>query len=346
MIRPLSDTSAVPAACAATRRAWRPLAALAGVALAALAFTQPARAASDYPNRPIGMVVGFAAGGPTDVIARVLAQDMSATLGQSVVVENKTGANSLIATKEVKAADPDGYTVLFASLSHNVNALLMKTRAGYDPLKDFVPVSNAATLPLVAVTAWNSPYHSLAELLKAARSGPGVVSFGSAGNGGSGHLAAELLGTLAHVKMTHVPFRGNGPALTEVMAGRVSFTFYPIIGIADYVNQKRLRVLAVGTSQRLPEFPDAPTMAESGFPGFEQTAPWVGLLAPAKTPPDVVAKLHDAMVAALAKPAVKERLRSLGAIPVGDSPAQFTAYLKQDQQRWERVIKAAAITME
>ncbi|MGO4304095.1 Bug family tripartite tricarboxylate transporter substrate binding protein [Cupriavidus sp. RAF12] len=325
--------------------AWQRMAATL-VAVGALFGTAPAGAAGTYPSKPIRMVVGFAAGGPTDVIARVLAQDMSVTLGQSVLVDNKTGANSLIATKEVKAADADGYTVLFASLSHNVNALLMKERAGYDPLKDFVPVSNAAMLPLVAVTAANSPYQTLPELIKAAKTGDGVVSFGSAGNGGSGHLAAELLGTTAKVHMTHVPFRGNGPALTEVMAGRVSFTFYPIIGIADYVNQKRLRVLAVGTAKRLPEFPDAPTMAESGFPGFEETAPWVGLLAPAGTPREAVDKLHDAMVKALAKPAVKERLRSLGAIPVGDTPAQFAAYLKQDQQRWQRVIQSAGIKAE
>lgn len=315
------------------------------LAVGAMLGAAPTGAAA-YPSKPIRMVVGFAAGGPTDVIARVLAQDMSATLGQSILVDNKTGANSLIATKEVKAADADGYTVLFASLSHNVNALLMKDRAGYDPLKDFVPVSNAATLPLVAVTAANSPYHTLPELIKAAKAGDGAVSFGSAGNGGSGHLAAELLGTMAKVHMTHVPFRGNSPALTEVMAGRVSFTFYPIIGIADYVNQKRLRVLAVGTAKRLPEFPDTPTMAESGFPGFEETAPWVGLLAPAGTPKEAVDKLHDAMVKALAKPAVKERLRSLGAIPVGDTPAQFAAYLKQDQQRWQRVIQSAGIKAE
>lgn len=312
---------------------------------AALTLTH-ATAAPAYPTKPIRLVVGFAAGGPTDVIARVLAQDMSLTLGQSILVDNKTGANSLIATKEVKGADPDGYTLLFASLSHNVNALLLKDRAGYDPLKDFTPVSNGATLPLVAVTAYNSPYQTLPDLIRAARAGEGAVSFGSAGNGGSGHLAAEMLGTMAKVRMTHVPFRGNGPALTEVMAGRVSFTFYPIVGIADYVNQKRLRVLGVGTARRLPDFPDTPTMAESGFPGFEETAPWVGLLAPAKTPPEIVNKLHDAMVQALAKPAVKERLRSLGAIPVGDTPAQFAQYLRQDQQRWERVIRTAGITAE
>ncbi len=327
------------------RKAWQRIATTL-LAIGALLGTAHAGTTAAYPSKPIRMVVGFAAGGPTDVIARVLAQDMSATLGVSVLVDNKTGANSLIATKEVKAADADGYTVLFASLSHNVNALLLKERAGYDPLKDFAPISNAAMLPLVAVTAANSPYHTLPDLIKAARTGEGVVSFGSAGNGGSGHLAAELLGTMAKVQMTHVPFRGNGPALTEVMAGRVSFTFYPIIGIAEYVNQKRLRVLAVGTSKRLPEFPDAPTMAESGFPGFDETAPWVGLLAPAGTPREAIDKLHDAMVKALAKPAVKERLRSLGAIPVGDTPAQFATYLKQDQQRWQRVIQSAGIKAE
>ena len=310
---------------------------LSGVALA------PAFAADPFPSKPIRLLVGFAAGGPTDVIARVLARDMSISLGQSIFVDNKAGASSMIATREVKSAAPDGYTLLFSSLGLNVNPILLGEQAGYNPKTDFTPISNAATLPLVAVSAFDAPIKTMPELLKLARTKPDAVSFASSGSGGSGHLAGELLATLAKAKMLHVPYKGNGPALLEVIGGRVDFMFYPVIGIAENVAVKRLNVLAVGTAKRLPQFPDTPTMAEVGFPGFEETAPWVGLLAPAKTPAAIVNRLNDAMLKALAKPDVRAQLEKLGAVIVGDSPAAFTAYLKRDYDRWENVIRTAAI---
>ena len=315
------------------------------IAAAALAVTaaSPAFASDEFPNKPMRLLVGFAAGGPTDVIARVLAKEMTVTLGHAVVVENKAGASSMIATREVKNATPDGYTLLFSSLGLNVNPILLGEQAGFNPKTDFTPISNAATLPLVAVSAFDAPIKTMPELLKKARSKPEAASFGSSGNGGSGHLAGELLATLAKAKMLHVPYKGNGPALLEVMAGRVDFMFYPVIGIAENVAAKRIQVLAVGTVKRLSQFPDAPTMAEAGFPGFEETAPWVGLLAPAKTPVAIVNRLNDAMLKALAKPDVRAQLEKLGAVIIGDSPAQFTAYLKRDYDRWENVIKSAAI---
>ena len=315
---------------------------IAAASLAAMAAA-PALAADTYPNKPIRLLVGFAAGGPTDVIARVLARDMSVTLGQTIIVDNKAGASSMIATREVKNAAPDGYTLLFSSLGLNVNPILLGEQAGYNPKTDFTPISNAATLPLVAVAAYDASVKTMPELLKKARAKSEAVSFASSGNGGSGHLAGELLATLAKAKMLHVPYKGNGPALLEVMAGRVDYMFYPVIGIADNVASKRVSILAVGTAKRMPQFPDAPTMSEVGFPGFEETAPWVGLLGPAKTPAPVVALLHDAMVKALAKPDVRAQLEKLGAVIVGDTPAAFTAYLKRDYDRWENVIKSAAI---
>ena len=318
---------------------------IAAAALAATAFV-PASAADNFPAKPIRLVVGFAAGGPTDVIARVLAKDMSTTLGQSVYVENKAGASSMIATREVKNAAPDGYTLLFSSLGLNVNPILLGEQAGFNPKTDFAPISNAATLPLVVVSAYDAPIRTMPELLKKARTKPGAVSFASSGSGGSGHLAGELLATLAKAKMLHVPYKGNGPALLEVMAGRVDYMFYPVIGIAENVTAKRINILAAGTAKRLSQFPDVPTMSEVGFPGFEETAPWVGMLAPAKTPPAVVNRLNDAMVKALAKPDVKAQLENLGAVIVGDSPSAFSAYLKRDYDRWENVIKAAGIKPE
>lgn len=305
-----------------------------------------AQAADEFPSRPIHLVVGFAAGGPTDVIARIIAREMTESMGQSVIVDNKAGANAMIASREVLHARPDGYTIHVASLSYNVNPILQPEKAGYDPMSDFAPVSLVATLPMVAVTAYDSPLNSLQDLLKMARAKPKSVSFASPGIGGSGHLAGELLGTLAKVEMLNVPFRGNAPALQEVMAGRVSFMFYPIIGIADYVASKQIKILAVGTAQRLAQFPDTPTMSESGFPGFEETAAWIGFLAPAKTPAAVVTRLNDEILKALAKPQASESLKNLGAIIIGNSPSEFSSYLKKDHDRWARVIKASGIKME
>lgn len=310
------------------------------------AVTLPAKAADNYPSRPIRLVVGFSAGGPTDVIARVVAKDMSVTLGQSIYVENKPGASSMIATREIKNAAPDGYNLLFASLGLNVNPILLGAAAGYNPKTDFAPISNAAILPMVAVTSYNSPYKNMNELVAKIKSAPEAVTFGSSGNGGSGHLAAEMMGTLVKQKMLHVPFKGNGPALVEVMAGRVDFMFFPIVGIADSVEAKKIRLLAVGTPKRMAQFPDVPTMSEAGLAGVENTAPWVGMLAPAKTPPAIVNKLNDAMVKALAKPEVKAQLEKLGANVVGDSPEKFAEYLKKDYERYEAVIKAAGVKAE
>jgi tripartite-type tricarboxylate transporter receptor subunit TctC len=311
------------------------------------ALISGAASAQSYPNKPVKMMLGFAPGGPTDVIARVVAQDMTTALGQAVVVENKTGANSLIATQEVKRAAPDGYTLLATTLAHNVNPILMADKNPYDPIKDFAPVALVAVLPLVVVAKPDSPFSSLQDIVKAAKAKPGEVTYGSAGNGGSAHLAAALLETRSGTRMTHVPFRGNAPALTEVMAGRVSFMFYPMVGIADQVAQKRLKVLAITTPKRHPDFPDAPTTAEAGFPGFDDYTPGVGVVAPAGTPAPVIAKLNEAIRVSLAKPETRERLRSLGATTEGgSSPAQFESYLKMDRDRWARVIKAAGVKAE
>jgi tripartite-type tricarboxylate transporter receptor subunit TctC len=311
------------------------------------ALAGAAASAQDYPAKPLRLVVGFAAGGPTDVIARVIAQDMAMALGQGVVVENKTGANALIATQEVKRAAPDGYTILMTTLSHNVNAILLADRKPYDPIKDFAPVSLVSFLPLVMVTRADAPFSSVQDVVQAAKAKPGEVSYASAGNGGSAHLAAALVETLSGTRMTHVPFRGNAPALTEVMAGRVSFMFYPMVGIADQVAQKRLKALAVSTENRHPDYPAVLTMAESGFPGFEQYTQGLGVVAPANTPAPVIDKLNAAIRASLAKPETKEKLKGLGAITQGgSSPAEFRAWLQTDAERWARVIKAAGVTAE
>jgi tripartite-type tricarboxylate transporter receptor subunit TctC len=308
------------------------------------ALAGAAASAQDYPAKPVKLVVGFAAGGPTDVIARVIAQDMAMSLGQGVVVENKTGANALIATQEVKRAAPDGYTILMTTLSHNVNAILLADKKPYDPIRDFAPISLVSFLPLVMVTRADAPFDSVQDVVQAAKAKPGEVSYASAGNGGSAHLAAALVETLSGTRMTHVPFRGNAPALTEVMAGRVSFMFYPMVGIAEQVAQKRLKALAVSTEARHADYPDIPTMAESGFPGFEQYTQGLGLVAPANTPQPIVRRLNEAIRASLAKAETKSKLKGLGAITEGgSSPAEFRAWLQTDAERWARVIKAAGV---
>ncbi len=300
--------------------------------------------AQEFPTRPIRFVVGYAAGGPTDVIARIVAQDVTSTLGQSVIVENKAGANGNIGTEFVARSPADGYTLIVNTLSHNVNPLLAPVK--YDPVKDFAPVTLAAALPQVVVVGYDSPIHTMADLVARAKSSPGAVTFGSAGNGGSAHLTAALLEQRSGTKMTHVPFRGNAPALTEVVAGRVDFMFYPMIGVADLVNQKRVKVIGVTTANRHPDYPNVPTMAESGFPGFDQYVGPVGFMAPAGTPQPVIDKLAQAIRSSLQKPATVDRLRQLGAVVVASSPTEYRDWLKGDAERWAQLVKAANVKAE
>ena len=319
----------------------------AGLALlAALAARAPPAMAQDFPAKPIRFVVGYAAGGPTDVIARLVAQEVQATLGQTVVVENKSGANGNIATEDVARAPADGYTLIVNTLSHNVNALLGAGKVKYDAATSFAPVSLAVVLPQVLVVGPDSPYVTVADLMKAAKAKPGTVSYGSAGNGGSAHLAAALLEVRGGAKMNHIPFRGNAPALTEVMAGRVDYMFYPMIGVADRVTARQLKVIGVTTKKRHADFPAVPTMAEAGFPGFEDYVGPVGFLAPAGTPAPVLAKLSAAIRTALAKPAIQDKLSGLGAVVVGSTPDEYREWLKKDYERWAQLIKDAGVRGE
>ena len=316
------------------------IAALAWLALCGTAVAQT------YPARPVKIVVGFAAGGPTDVIARILAADMSAAVGQSFIVENRPGANAIIATEAVAHSAPDGYTTLFSSLSLLVNPILPGTQAKYDPFKDFAPVSNVAALPMVVVTAPGAPFNSMKELVDLAKAKPGELSYGTSGIAGSSHLAGAMLENMTGTRMINVPFKGNGPALAEVMAGRVTFMFYPIIGIAGQIAGGKLKAIAVGTAAPDPDFPSVPTMTQAGYAGLEVTAPWVGMLVPAGTPAPVVSRLADEIRRSLAKPDIRAKMKEQGAVIVGDTPAEFAAFLKKDQERWAQVIKASGVKAE
>jgi tripartite-type tricarboxylate transporter receptor subunit TctC len=302
--------------------------------------------AQDYPAKPVKFVVGFGAGGPTDVIARIVAQDLTAQMGQAFLVENRPGANAIIATDFVARSAPDGYTMLFSSLSLLVNSLLPGSKVSYDPFKDFAPVSNAAVLPMVVVTSPETKLATMQELIARAKAKPGELSYGTSGHAGSTHLAGAMLENFTGTQMINVPFKGNGPALAEVMAGRVTFMFYPAVGIADQVAQKRLKVLAVGTAQPWADFPGVPTLEEMGLRGFDATAPWVGLLAPAATPPAIVNRVSAEMRKSLARPETQARMKQLGAITIADSPAEFAAFLKKDHERWAQVIKTSGVKAE
>ena len=296
-----------------------------------------------YPAKPIKFVIGFAAGGPTDVIARVVAADMTQTLGQSVVVENRPGANAIVATEFVARAAPDGYTLLFSSLSLLVNHALVDSKVAYDPFKDFAPIGNAANLPMVIVTSPQTPFGTMQEMLSLAKAKKGELSYGTSGHAGSSHLAGAMLENATGTQMINVPFKGNGPALLEVMSGRVSFMFYPAVGIAEQVAAKRLKVLAIGTAAPHPDFPGVPTLTSLGMKELEATAPWVGLLAPAGTPAPIVNRLAEDLRKSLAKAETRERMRQLGAVIVGDTPGEFAAFLKKDYERWTQVIKASGV---
>lgn len=306
----------------------------------------PAMAQPDYPSRPIRLVVGYSAGGPTDVLARVLGQEMANRLGQPLVVENKAGANGNIATEFVRHAAPDGYTLLMNTISHNVNPLLQPELVKYDPIADFTPVAQVAVLPQMIVVAGNSPFKTLEDLVKKAQEAPQRVSYGSAGVGGSAHLAAALLEQRSKTRMNHIPFKGNGPALTEVMAGRVDFMFFPMIGAGDFVATGKLRILAVTTARRHPDYPTIPTTSEVGLPGFEDYAQPIGFIAPAGLPPAIADKLDAVVVAALAAPATQARLKALGAEVVHRGPTQYREWLTQDRKRWADLIRSANIKAE
>jgi tripartite-type tricarboxylate transporter receptor subunit TctC len=227
-----------------------------------------------------------------------------------------------------------------------VNAILMADKKPYDPVQDFTTISLVSFLPMVMVTKGDGPFNSVQDVVNAAKAKPGEISYASAGTGGSAHLAGALLATLTHTQMTHVPFRGNAPALTEVMAGRVSFMFYPMIGIAEQVQQKRLKALAVTTEKPHPDYPGVPTTAQAGLPGFEEYTQGLGIVGPAGIPQPVVMKLNAAVRASLAKPETEQRLKQLGAIVHASSPEEFRTWLGEDRSRWERVIKAAGVKGE
>ena len=301
--------------------------------------------AQNYPNRPVRIIVPYAAGGGTDLNARPVAQKLTERWGQSVVVDNRPGGNAMIGSDAVAKAAPDGYTLLFHASSEIVTNVSLFKKVPYDPIKDFAPITLASTTAVIIVTHPSLPAKNVKQLIALAKSRPGALSYASVGTASPQHLAGEMLKGLAAIDMQHIPFKGAGPALIDVLGGHVPVGFIALLPTVPHVKTGRLIAHAVTTAQRSGALPEVPTMIESGFPGFE-LAQWYGVLAPAATPKDILAKLSADFVWALTLPDVKERLTKDGCDVVAGSPEQLAAYIKTEIEKNARIIKAANVRID
>jgi tripartite-type tricarboxylate transporter receptor subunit TctC len=312
------------------------------VALWVWAVAHPA-AAQTYPSRPVTIVAPYAAGGGADLIARLMAQKLSERLGQSFVVENRLGAGGVIAASSVAKATPDGYTLFMgASTQLAIQVTLHKTLP-YDPAADFMPVALVASVPFVLIVNPSLPVHSVAELIALAKQKPGQLTFGSSGVGGPPHLFTELLKTMTGIEMTHVPYKGTAQAMTDVVAGHVPIIFSDLAPAIPLLKDGRLRALGISSAVRFAGMPEIPPLAEAGVPGFDAVS-WLALVAPAATPPDVVDKLHAAVKAVMAEPAVQQRFVDLGNIPLASPPPdELRRYVTSEIVRWGDVVRKAGL---
>jgi tripartite-type tricarboxylate transporter receptor subunit TctC len=308
-----------------------------------LAASTFAAAQAPYPNRPIRFVVPFPTGGATDVMARTLGQRLHESMGQPVVVENRVGAAGAIGSEFVAKSAPDGYTVLLGTISTHGTNPAVNPRIPYDPTKDFTAVSLLAHAPLVLLVHPDVPAHRLQEFLELAKSGP-AIAYGSNGNGAYNHLAIELLKGLASVDLLHVPYKGAGPAINDLIAGQIKFGGHDIAGVAPHIRSGKLRALAVASSQRIKGL-DVPTVTESGIPNFEVTA-WYAMFGPPGIPAPILGRLHGAVAKGIASPEMQQVLNNIGAIPVGGTPAELDAFVRSEVARWSSVAKTARISLD
>jgi tripartite-type tricarboxylate transporter receptor subunit TctC len=297
-----------------------------------------------YPIKPIRFVVGQAPGGATDIIARLLASKMNDALGQNVLVENRTGAAGSIGAASVARSAPDGYTVLVVSSSYAINPSLY-TNLPFDPQKDLTSVSLLAEAPFLLVVHPSVPARSVKELVALARSQPGTLTYGSGGQGSSGHLAGALFEAAARVKLSHIPYKGAGQALVDVLAGQITFMFASVLSSTPHVKQQRLRVLGVTGAKRSSALPQVPTIAEAGMPGYATTT-WYGLLVPAGTRPAVIERLSTAANKAVTAPDLRDRMLADGAEPIGSTPSAFQKHVETEIAKWRKVVKSAGVTVE
>jgi len=298
-----------------------------------------------YPKGPVTLVVPFPAGGPTDAMARVLAQKLGERLGQQVVVDNKGGAGGSIAAEAVAKAAPDGQTLFFGTTGTLAINPSLYAKLRYDPVKDFAPVSLMATTMNVLVVNTEVPAKNLGELVKLAKAKPGTVSYGSAGNGSSNHLSGELFRTSAGLQMTHVPYKGSAPALVDLLGGRITMMFDTIAQQTQNIAAGKVRALAVTGARRSPLLPEVPTAQEAGLKDFDVTI-WFGVLAPAGTPAPVIDRLNREIVAVMSSEEMKKKMQADGAEARPTSPAEFSALIRQDMAKWAPVVKASGATLD
>ncbi|SSW67013.1 hypothetical protein AVE30378_02385 [Achromobacter veterisilvae] len=318
--------------------------ALLTASLAVLALGSAAGAQAAWPERPITMVVPFPPGGPTDLVARVLAKQLTDQLGQTVVVENKGGANGNIGMQYAAAAKPDGYTVLYNTSSIALSPNLYRSLA-FDPVKDFAPVSTTAVIPLVLLVHPSVPAQNAQAFVEYARQHPGKLSYGSAGAGNVTHLGALLLLRSLQIDAVHVPYRGSAPAMTDLVGGQVQLMTNTLNDSLGFIREGKLRALAVTSPERSDQLPDVPTVAETVAPGFGMGA-WQGVVAPAGTPAPVVDKLNAEIRRALQSPEMQKQLKAQGAQALGSTPQEYAAYIKSEIQRWGEVVKAADVKLD
>ena len=319
--------------------------AMLAVGIVALTWAMPAARAADYPTRPINLLVAFTPGGPSDVLSRIVGRKMEQLLGQPFVIENRPGAGGNIAAEQIAKAAPDGHTLLMGNNSIlATNASLYKT-IGFDPEKDFIPISLIGSQANILVVNPSVPARTMAELIALAKANPGKINFASSGHGAAAHLAGELFKAEAKVNIVHVPYKGAAPALQDVIAGHVQMMFATAASVVPHIQDGKVRALAVTTLKRTAVLPQIATVDELGLKGFDATT-WHGLVAPAKTPKEIIAALHRATVAALADPAVKKSLGDLGVDIVGSTPEEFSAYIKSEIPKWTAIVKASGATLE
>jgi len=318
------------------RRHW--LALMAALALGAALSPATARAdAANWPSRPIRLVVGYAAGGATDVLARIVALKMGEQLGQAVIVDNRAGANSNVGAEVAAKAAPDGYTLYVYTIANTINATLYG-KLGYDPQKDFEPIGMIAKIPNILVVNPKLPVQSLADYVRFAKSSPNGITFASSGSGSSIHLSGEMFKMQAHLNMLHVPYRGSAPAVSDLLGGQVQSMFDNTPSSLPHVKAGRLRAIAITSAQRSPLLPEVPTVAELGYPGFDVQS-WFSLAAPAGTPRPVIDKLNAALNKSLSAPDVRQRLLDLAATPEPGTPEQARAFAAAEIKRWREVVK-------
>ena len=301
--------------------------------------------AQTFPNKPIRIIVGFAAGGNTDIVSRTIAERMQALLGQPVLVENRAGAGGVVATEFTAKSPPDGYTLLMSSLGpHTISPSLLKS-VGFDPVADLAPVSNVAFNALLLMVNPSVPAKTVQELIAYEKSNPGKLNFGSSGVSGTTHLSGEVFNSMTGTKLVHVAFRGGPPAIAALLAGDVQLMFANLSDALPQIRSGKVRGIAVTSSQRVPQAPELPTIAESGLPGYD-VGPWNGLVAPGKTPPDIINRLSETVQAIAKEPGFRQKMFEIGSTPIGDTPEQFRATIRNDLARWARIIKDAGIKPE